>query len=89
MMSQDAQLMAIHALELLKSVPDELRHPVIADHNEDLSAMALLVGITVEALGAEDAAVGTKTMMETAFYFGYLAGLEAAQNQPDPAIWNT
>ena len=63
-------------LEILKEHDEDAIHAVSIDHNHDISSISASVGHCYMTLPPEMAAVVSKSMVETVFYLGYLAGKE-------------
>ena len=65
---------------------DDERLPLTVDHNDDITALAFLIGEGIEFHGKIIASVATKTACETLFALGYQAGLAA--DRLDPNVWD-
>ena len=70
-------------MELLKEQDEDVLHAVTIDHNHDISSIAAAISHCYAVLPEEQAITVCKSMAETLFHLGYLAGKE----ESNLSIW--
>lgn len=77
------EALLVMAEEIAQRFPDNIRHPVIAEHNREVTALAY----AALCLAERSDHMNLKLIMETAFMLGYDTGRKDSET-PDSEVWD-